>query len=213
MTLSPKLESLIGGSTSTSPLDWIDMSRWDSEPIPERKWSILDRVPLRQAGLFSGEGGAGKSIIELTKNIAHVAGKDWLYSLPEKGPAIYVGAEDDVDELHIRLAMIAKWYGSTFDELIHNGLHILCRLGQDATLCTVGKSGKIEVTPFYRQIYEAAGDIKPKNISIDTLSRAFVGSELDRAAVYGFSMHMQALAMVASIGNGRGRVGHDPIAP
>jgi RecA-family ATPase len=49
----------------------------------------------------------------------------------------------------------------------------------------------------YRQIYEAAGDIKPKNISIDTLSRAFAGSEIDRVQVYAFAMHMQALAKAA----------------
>jgi RecA-family ATPase len=42
------------------------------------------------------------------------------------------------------------------------------------------------------------GDIKPKNISIDTLSRAFAGNEIDRVQVYAFAMHMQALAMVAS---------------
>jgi RecA-family ATPase len=48
-----------------------------------------------------------------------------------------------------------------------------------------------------RQLYEAAGDIKPKNISIDTLSRAFAGNEIDRVQVYGFANHMQALAMVA----------------
>src|SRR5262249_4765005 len=71
------------------PLTWIDMSNWDNEPIPEREWAILNRVPLKQAGLFSGEGGTGKSIIELTKNVAHVANKDWLGSLPERGPAIY----------------------------------------------------------------------------------------------------------------------------
>jgi RecA-family ATPase len=45
--------------------------------------------------------------------------------------------------------------------------------------------------------YEAAGDIKPKNISIDTLSRAFAGNEIDRSQVYGFASHMQALAMAA----------------
>jgi RecA-family ATPase len=72
-------------------------------------------------------------------------------------------------------------------------------LGQDATLCaaTSGKSGKVEVTSLYRQLYQAAGDIKPKNISIDTLSRAFAGNEMDRVQVYAFAMHMQALAMVA----------------
>jgi RecA-family ATPase len=182
-----------------TPLDWLDMSAWDSEPVPERKWAIKDRVPLNQAGLFSGEGGAGKSIIELMKDVAHVTGKDWLKSLPEPGPAFYLGAEDDKDELHIRLAAIATHYNTTFKELIDGGLHVLCLLGQDATLCAANpRTGKVETTALYKQIYEAAGDIKPKNISIDTLSRAFAGNEIDRTEVYGFAMHMQALAMVAS---------------
>jgi RecA-family ATPase len=157
-----------------------------------------DRVPLNQAGLFSGEGGTGKSIIELMKDAAHVVGKDWLGSLPEPGPAFYVGAEDDEDELHIRLAAIAAHYGVTFEELTANGLHVLCLLGQDAILCALhSKSGKVETTPLYQRLYEAAGDIKPKNISIDTLSRAFGGNEIDRVQVYAFANHMQALAKVA----------------
>src|SRR5262249_22245188 len=52
-------------SAPVQPLQWLDMSAWDRKPVPQRKWSIKDRVPLKQAGLFSGEGGTGKSIIEL----------------------------------------------------------------------------------------------------------------------------------------------------
>jgi RecA-family ATPase len=179
-------------------LQWLDMSAWDHEPIPERQWAIPGCVPLNQAGLFSGEGGSGKSIIELMKDVAHVGGKDWLGLLPEPGPAIYIGAEDDKDEIQIRLAAIAEHYKVTFKELIESGLHVLCLLGQDATLCAAGgKSGKVEVTDLYRLLLEAAGDIKPMNISIDTLSRAFAGNEIDRVQVYAFAMHMQALAMVA----------------
>jgi RecA-family ATPase len=182
----------------TKPLQWLDMSNWDNEPIPERKWAIHDRVPLNQAGLFSGEGGTGKSIIELMKDVAHVSAKHWLGSLPEPGPAFYIGAEDEEDELHRRLAAIAAHYQTTFKELIDRNLHVLCLLGQDATLCAANpKTGKVETTALYKQIYEAAGDIKPKNISIDTLSRAFAGNEIDRIQVYAFAMHMQALAMVA----------------
>jgi RecA-family ATPase len=180
------------------PLRWLDMSNWDRQPVPERQWAIRDRVPLNQAGLFSGEGGTGKSIIELMKNVAHVSAKDWLGSMPEPGPAFYLGAEDDKDEIHIRIAAIAQHYGVTFKELIDGGLHVLPLLGEDATLCAVrAKSGRIETTGLYRQLYEAAGDIKPKNISIDTLSRAFAGNEIDRVQVYAFAMHMQALAKVA----------------
>ena len=179
------------------PLPWLDMSAWDRKPIPERKWAIKDRVPLEQAGLFSGEGGTGKSIIELMKNVAHVTGKDWLGSMPEPGPAIYVGAEDSADEIHIRLAAIAKHYQVTFKELTEGGLHVMSMLGKDATLCALTRGGTVETTSLYRQIYEVAGDIKAKNISIDTLSRAFAGNEIDRVQVYAFAMHMQALAQVA----------------
>jgi RecA-family ATPase len=180
------------------PLEWLDMSNWDREPRPQRKWAILNRVPLNQAGLFSGEGGAGKSIIEMARDVAHVAGKDWIGSMPEQGPAFYIGAEDDKDEIHIRFYDIAKHYGVTFKELIEGGLHVLPMLGKDATLCAAtGKSGRVEVTGLYRLLYEAAGDIKPKNISVDTLTRAFAGNEIDRVQVYAFAMHMQALAMVA----------------
>ena len=197
-TLDNTAERDNGGERQQPPLQWLDMSHWDNEPVPQRKWAILNRVPLNQAGLFSGEGGTGKSIIEMSKDVAHVTGKDWLRSLPMPGPAIYLAAEDDRDEIHIRFAAIAKHYGVAFKDLIDGGLHVLCLLGQDATLCAAGgKSGKVETTDLYRQLYEAAGDIKPKNISIDTLSRAFAGSEIDRAQVYTFAMHMQALALVA----------------
>ena len=174
------------------------MSRWDSEPLPERQWAIRDRVPLNQAGLLSGEGGVGKSIVELTKDVAHVAGKDWLGTLPEQGPAFYVGAEDEENEIHIRLALIAKHYGVTFKELIEGGLRAKSLLGEDAVLCVTTRSGKVEVTKLYHELYEEAGDVKPKNISIDILSRAFAGNEIDRVQVYAFAMHMQALAMVAN---------------
>jgi RecA-family ATPase len=191
--------SILSARSPAAPLKWLDMSNWDNERVPERQWAIKDCVPLKQAGLFSGEGGTGKSILELTKNVAHVIGQPWLGLTPERGPAIYVGAEDDKDEIHIRLAQIARHHGVTFKDLVAGGLHVLPLLGQDATLCfSTGKSGRIEVTDLYRRLYEAAGDIKPKNISVDTLSRAFTGNELDRGQVYAFVMHMQALAAVAN---------------
>jgi len=191
-------ESDVERQVNKTDLPWLDMSGWDGAAVPERQWAIKDRVPLLQAGLFSGEGGTGKSIIELQKNVAHVMGKDWLGSLPEPGPAFYIGAEDDKQEIHIRLAAIAKHYGATFGDLIKGGLHVLPLLGQDATLCAVNpRTGRVEVTELYRKILEAAGDIKPKNISIDTLSRAFAGNEIDRVQVYAFAQHMQALAAAA----------------
>jgi RecA-family ATPase len=190
-SICPEAESL-------PKLDWLDFKDWDNQPTPRRRWSILNRAPRGQAGLFSGEGGTGKSIIELMKNVAHVIGGEWLGSMPEIGPAIYLGAEDSRDEMHIRLADIIKHYGTTFKEVSCKGLHMLPYLGRDATLCaTTPRTGRVETTDLYKRLYEAAGDIKPINISIDTLSRAFAGNEIDRSQVYAFSQHMQALAEVA----------------
>jgi hypothetical protein len=88
---------------------------------------------------------------------------------------------------------------TTFRQLIEDGLHVCCLLGQDAVLCySNGKSGKVKTTPLCDSLKERASDIKPKNISIDPLSRAFAGKELDRVQVYAFAMHMQAPASVAS---------------
>src|SRR5262249_18519920 len=87
-----------GNDAAAAPWIWIDMSRWDEASPPAREWAIKDRVPLRQVGLMSGEGGAGKSILEMTKDVAHVAAKHWLGSMPEQGPAFYIGCEDEEDE-------------------------------------------------------------------------------------------------------------------
>jgi RecA-family ATPase len=199
---SPSIDPAVDEARTArpQPLEWLDMSNWDNEPVPERKWAIRDRVPAYQSGLFSGEGGTGKSIIELMKDVAHVTGRDWFGSLPEPGPAIYIGAEDHKDEIHIRLAAVAKYYGVTFKRLVEGGLHVLCLLGKESTLCASGRSGRVETTKLYDQIYEAVGDIKPRNVSIDALSHAFAGSEIDRAQVYQFANHMQALALLTNEG-------------
>src|SRR5437763_5224361 len=102
------------------PLQWLDMASWDTDPVPERQWAIRDRVPLNQAGLFSGEGGTGKSIIELMKNVAHVTATDWLGSMPEPGAAFYLGAGDDEQEIHIRTGGSGKHYGGNVKELIES---------------------------------------------------------------------------------------------
>jgi RecA-family ATPase len=92
------------------PLPWIDMSNWDNEPIPEQDWAVLNRIPLRQCVLFSGEGAAGKSTVELHRSAAHAMARDWLGTMPEPGPAFYIDAEEEKDVLHRRLGAIIRHY-------------------------------------------------------------------------------------------------------
>ena len=182
---------------SRGGFQWIDTSRWDATPCPPREWAVRDQIPLRQVTLFSGEGAIGKSIVELMLCVAHVLGKDWLGSLPEPGDAFYLGCEDDEPELRIRLSAIAAHYGTTFAGLRAGGLHFKSLAGDDAVLGAPDRNGIIRPTALYDQLYEEAGDRKPKHIGIDTSADAFAGNEVDRAQVRQFISMLRRLAIVA----------------
>jgi RecA-family ATPase len=184
--------------TPAVPLPFINMSSWDNEPIPEYEWSVPDRYPLRQTVLSTGEGAVGKSLVKLHLCVAHVLARDWLGTMPEPGPTMFVDAEDDEKVLHIRLAAILKHYGATFADAIKGGLHLVSLLGRDAVLGAPSRSGKIEPTALYKQLLEAAGDIKPKMIGIASSADVFAGNENDRPQVRQFVNLLTKLAIVAN---------------
>ena len=189
------------GQTSKSdtepPLPFIDMSDWDEVPAPPRQWAVHNRVPMRQPTLLSGEGAVGKSILELQLCVAHVLGRDWIGSMPEPGPAIYIGAEDDTDELHRRLEVIATYYGAKFADLINGGLHLLSFADNEMLLGVPDRHSRIISTPLFNQLLETAANIKPKHIGIDTSADAFSGNEIDRTQVRQFIAMLRKLAIAA----------------
>jgi RecA-family ATPase len=180
------------------PLPFIDMLPWDFNPAPARPWAVTDRIPINQPTLFSGEGAAGKTLLELQLCVAHVTGRDWLGGLPEPGPAIYYGAEDDRDELQRRLTPIAEFYGVKFSDLIAGGLHLLSFAGADAVLAMPDRQGKIRPTPLFERLLEAAAAIKPRHIGIDATADTFAGNEIDRSQVRQFVGLMRRLAIVGN---------------
>jgi RecA-family ATPase len=181
-----------------APLPFIDMSRWDHEPVPEQEWTVFDKIPRRQPALFSGEGGAGKSMEGLHLCSAHVLGRDCWFSMPERGPAIFIDAEDDERVVHQRLAAVIDHYEVTFADLIKNGLHLISYAGKDAVMATVSRNGKIEPTAIYRQILQAAVDIKPVQIVIASSANVFSGNEIDRSQVQQFAGLLTAITMASN---------------
>jgi RecA-family ATPase len=180
------------------PLPFVDMSNWDNEPVPDQEWTVFNRIPRRECVLFSGEGAAGKSTEQLHLSAAHVLARDWLGTMPEPGPAIFVDAEDSITVLHRRLAAVTRHYGVKFNDLIKGGLHLMSFAGRDAVLATLSRGGKIEPTPLYRQMLEAAGDIKPITMGIASSANVYAGSEIDRAQVQQFISLLTRLAIVAN---------------
>jgi RecA-family ATPase len=60
------------------------------------------------------------------------------------------------------------------------------------------RSGKIVPTTVYTQLLQAARDIKPKHIGIDTSADAFGGNEIDRSQVRQFIGLLRQLAIAAN---------------
>jgi RecA-family ATPase len=187
-----------GTAQGAPKLTFIDMSRWDFEPAPEQEWVAYNRIPRRECVLFSGEGGAGKSIEQLHLSIAATLKLDWLGITPEQGPAIFIDAEDDEKVLQRRTKAIAAHYDVTVTDMIKGGLHLVSWRGCDAALATVAHNGKIVSTPLYKQLLEAAGDIKPALIGIAASANVFAGNENDRSQVQQFVGLLTRVAMVAN---------------
>jgi RecA-family ATPase len=181
------------------PLPFINMSTWDDEPPPQREWAVPEVIPIDQPTLFSGEGSAGKTLVELNLAAAHALGREWLGLFTVQGPAIYLGAEDVVNEMRRRTYDITRYYGVKFADLISGGLNLLSYAGEDCLLGVASrKTGIIEPTTLYKSLLEAARDIKPKHIGIDTSADVFGGNEIDRTQVRQFVSLLRKLTIVAN---------------
>jgi RecA-family ATPase len=147
--------------------------------------------------MISGEGGTGKSILLLQLCVATVLGCAWIDLQPEPGAALYLGAEDEADELRRRLTDVAHHYCGKFSAM-RDKLFITSYAGNDATLARFDRQNRIEPTTLYKRLLKQACDIHPKIIVLDTLSDIFAGNENDRVQTGAFLGLMRGLAITAN---------------
>lgn len=175
---------------------FVDIEAWAACEPPQREWAVQDRFPLRNVSLFSGEGSVGKTILLSRLAVAHILAKDWIGTLPEPGSALYLNAEDEEDELHRRFAAIAAHYNASVHEL--KSLHLLSLAGRDAVLGYPDHHRLIKPTPLFKLFNEAARDIQPKLIVLDTSADVFAGNENDRSEVRQFIGILRGTAIAAN---------------
>src|SRR5262249_4421085 len=160
-------------------------SNWKDQPVPERQWTVKDRIPANNVTLLSGEGSVGKSILSLQLATAGILGRDWLHSLPEPGAALVVCCEDESDGLWRRLDVILRHYDASFVD-ISKDMHLLALAGEETVMAAPDNKGLIQPTGLFGRIRQAARDIKPKLIVLDNSADIFGGNENDRAQVRQF---------------------------
>jgi RecA-family ATPase len=185
-----------GGTTPTDSLPYLDMSSWDVHPAPEREWAVDNRIPMYQPHLTTGHGAIGKSLLELTRAVAHVLGRPWLGMPVRQGPVIYLGAEDEEHELHRRLEAILRHYGAKFGDIV-GGLHLLSYVGEDCLLGIPDNKGIVRPTELFHRLLADAIRIGPVSLTIDTLTDVYAGDEIDRNQTTQFVKLLQHMAIKA----------------
>jgi RecA-family ATPase len=173
----------------------INVTAWHGKPVLERPWTVHNRIIRGSVALLSGDGGIGKSILIKQLAVAHVLGRDWLGTMPVRGPVMYLNAEDDERELHYRLDAVLAHYGAGFDAL--GDFHLIALAGKDAVLGAVTRQGVVTPTKLFNLLYERACAIRPVLVALDTAADVFAGNENDRTQVRQFIGMLRRIAIGA----------------
>jgi RecA-family ATPase len=177
-----------------TPLPVVCAASLAGKDVPHRSWIVQDMIPDRTVTLVSGDGGVGKSLLLAQLAVAVTTGGEWIGTCPVQGPVVFVSAEDDLDELHRRLAVIAHAKGLDLAALVD--LHFVTLAGRDAVMgAPDGKTGIVKETPLWRELVAIVGRIRPRLVILDTLADVFAGNEIARQEARQFIGLLRGLAI------------------
>jgi RecA-family ATPase len=183
-----------GEAIAAPELETIVAASFAGQTAPYRRWLVPDIIPDRAVTMLSGDGDTGKSLVALQLGAAVAAGKDWIGTVPEFGPALYVAAEDDIDEVHRRLVDIAA--GQGFDLAALGDLHILTLAGKDAVLAAPSKrAGLIGETPLWDALARLVARLRPRLLILDNLADIYAANENSRPEARQFIGMLRSLAI------------------
>lgn len=180
----------------TAALPITEVTAWHGKPVPDREWVVHNRIMRRTVCSLSGEGAIGKGILSGQLCVGSVLGTHWVGAVLLEGPAIYIDAEDDEDELRRRFLAISAYYQTDFERLA--GLHIISLVGRDAALGVADRNGIVRATPLFEQLLTAVERIKPVIIAVNSAADVFAVNENDRGQA---RQSVGLLRMLAIAGN------------
>lgn len=162
--------------------------------VPPRKWLVDGLIPANQVTMLGGDGGVGKSLLALQLAVAASIGGQWIGHMPETGRVIHISAEDDKDELHRRLADVAKGMGLTLGSLTN--LIIRSLAGEDALLAVADqRSGTLQPTALFHELDAFVKESGAKLLILDTLADLHSGQENDRTVARQFIGLLRGMAL------------------
>ena len=169
-------------------------SEFEGSIIPSQTWLVEGLIPARQVTLLYGDGGTGKSLASLQLCFSAATGTPWLGRVVGRCRSLFITAEDELDELHRRLAAIASGTGLFFSDM--RDLHLVSLAGKDAVLAAPSvKTGLMEATALYERLRALITRLRPGVLVLDTLADLFGGDEIKRIQARQFIRLMHALTL------------------
>lgn len=166
-----------GADTARPPvkLEVISAASFAGQPIPRQRWLVPDLIPAGNVTILSGDGATGKSLLGLQLAVAVATGGEWIGTAPEPGKALFVSAEDEIEEIHRRLARIEPDLSTLED------LSIIPMAGKDAVLAAPeGRDGLLHATPIFTALRTLVAAHRPSLLVLDTLADLFGGDEIKK---------------------------------
>ena len=165
------------------------------QPVPDRFFLVEPLIPTRDVTLLYGDGGTGKSllVLQLSVSMQNRQNMLWLGLTVAGGPCLLYTAEEEKDELHRRLDVIAKHDAIALEEL--TDLHVVSLAGEDATLVVPTPNQQLAITPRFKALEAEIEALAPALVVIDTAADVFGGNENDRRQVGQFVRLLRGLAL------------------
>lgn len=164
------------------------------QTVPERLWHVQDFIPAKTVTILAGDGGTGKSLAALQLATATALGRPWLGQATTSGPALFISAEDDRDELHRRVASLAHAEDFALADL--DALTLCSLAGDDALLSVPEGAGRtMRETPLFQKVEAWVAEHRPALTVLDTLADLFGGDEINRGQARQFIGQLRGLAL------------------
>lgn len=161
--------------------------------IPVREFLDSANIfPHRNVALLGGDGGVGKSLLAMQLALSCTTGSTWLGLTVMQGPVVYFSAEDDRDEIKIRLREISAAEGVDLEEAYQ--LYPIYMAGEDAVLA-FEKQGRLEVTKLFQRLRRTLEELNPVLLILDNLADIFAGNENNRSLAKQFIGLLRGLAI------------------
>lgn len=170
----------------TKILPILDLVALAEHSPPPRKWALDGFIPQDEVTLFTGRGGAGKSLLAKQLSTCIASGLPFLKTGTFQATSLYITCEDDVGELHRRLVKINSALRLNMADMAGK-LHISSlrgRLGNELTFTDA--KGHLCPSETFNLIASTIDKTGARFVVLDNVAHLFSGNENDRSDVTKF---------------------------